>query len=170
MYSQKRNCAALLFPKQNYNFLSAYFHIELHIPGKGLAIFAAAKLADWSWEYLIRSQIHECRKWEGGRTVSFLEINKSDFRYSAAPPPPLPATSCSLAPRTEVAHPPLLPPSLPPLVAPSLLLAPSHSLPPPVSPSLLLALQLAPSPSHPLVLLPALSPRLPALLFFRMAS
>ncbi len=31
-----------------------------------------------------RSQIHECRNWERGRIVSFLEIHKTDFRYSVA--------------------------------------------------------------------------------------
>jgi hypothetical protein len=29
-----------------------------------------------------RSQTHECRNWERGRVVSFLEIHKSDFQYS----------------------------------------------------------------------------------------
>jgi hypothetical protein len=28
--------------------------------------------------------MHECRNWEQGRTVSFLGINKSDFRYSVS--------------------------------------------------------------------------------------
>jgi hypothetical protein len=38
------------------------------------------KLADWSWEYINRSQIHECRKWVRGHTVSFLGIFVSNFR------------------------------------------------------------------------------------------
>ncbi len=43
MYSQKWNCAALLFPKQNYNDLSPIFHIhvsvsDLIIPRFGLPI------------------------------------------------------------------------------------------------------------------------------------
>jgi hypothetical protein len=42
-YSQKRNCAASLFPKQNYNVLSPNFHIhvsvsDLYISTMGLPI------------------------------------------------------------------------------------------------------------------------------------
>ncbi len=33
------------------------------------------------------SHIHECRNWERGRSVSFLGIYVSNFRYSAPPPP-----------------------------------------------------------------------------------
>jgi hypothetical protein len=47
------------------------------------AYFAAAKQADRSWEYINHSQAQEWRNWEQGRTVSFLGIHKSDFRYSA---------------------------------------------------------------------------------------
>jgi hypothetical protein len=64
MYSQKRNCAASLFTKQNHNGLSPNLHIM------------------YLWEYINRSQVHECRNWERGRTVSFLRIYVSNFRYS----------------------------------------------------------------------------------------
>ncbi len=40
--------------------------------------------ADQSWEYINRSQIHECSNWECAD--SFLGIHKSDFRYSVGPP------------------------------------------------------------------------------------
>ncbi len=33
--------------------------------------------------YIKNSQIHECRNWERGRTVSFLGIFVSNFRYIA---------------------------------------------------------------------------------------
>ncbi len=33
--------------------------------------------------YINRSQTHECRNWERGRTVSFLGIHKLDYPYSA---------------------------------------------------------------------------------------
>ncbi len=88
MYSLKWNCAASLFPKRNYNVLSPNFHIpvsmsDLHQYSQDQsAYFAAAKLADWSWEYINRTQIHECRNWEQGPAVSFLGIHESDFRYS----------------------------------------------------------------------------------------
>jgi hypothetical protein len=35
--------------------------------------------ADRSWEYINRSQIHECRTWEQGRAVSFLGIFGFEF-------------------------------------------------------------------------------------------
>ncbi len=54
-----------------------------------LVIFRTELLCSFSqfphsciWEYINRSQIHEFRNWERGRTVSFLGIDKSDFRYS----------------------------------------------------------------------------------------
>ncbi len=46
------------------------------------AYFAAAKQADQSWEYINRSQIHECRNWVRVLTVSFLGIHNSEFRYN----------------------------------------------------------------------------------------
>ncbi len=50
MYSQKRNCVALLFPKQNFNVLSPHFHIHVSVSDSysqdGSAYFAAAKWAD----------------------------------------------------------------------------------------------------------------------------
>jgi hypothetical protein len=79
-YSRKWNCTASLFPKQNY---IVYIVSGLYIPRIGLhAYFAAAKEADRSWEYINRSQIHECRNWEPGWAVSFLGIHISDFLYS----------------------------------------------------------------------------------------
>jgi hypothetical protein len=46
------------------------------------AYFSAAKDADCSWEYIHRSQIHECRTGNEARAVLFLGIQKSDFWYS----------------------------------------------------------------------------------------
>jgi hypothetical protein len=41
------------------------------------AYFAAVKQVDRSWEYINRSQIHECRNWERGSVVLFWEyINR----------------------------------------------------------------------------------------------
>jgi hypothetical protein len=82
MYSQKWNCAASLFTKQNYNVLSPNFHIhvsvsDLCIPRTGLPnLMQSNKQTD----NINRSQIHECGNWEQGRPVSFLGIHKSDFR------------------------------------------------------------------------------------------
>ncbi len=89
MYSQKWNCecAASLFPKQNYNALSpnSYTHsvhytwVRFIYFQDRFVYFAAAKYLDRSWEYI---NWHECRYWDGGRTISFLRIHKLDFRYS----------------------------------------------------------------------------------------
>jgi hypothetical protein len=76
MYSQKWNCAqcaASLFPKQNYNVLSpnSYTHIsvrDLYLSRIGLPIFAAAKSIRY-WEYINRSQTHECGNWDWGRVI-----------------------------------------------------------------------------------------------------
>ncbi len=60
IFSQNWNCAASLFPKQNYNILSPNFHIHLSV----------SDLYLYSWE-----------KW--GCAVSFLGIHKTDFQYNA---------------------------------------------------------------------------------------
>ncbi len=41
--------------------------------------------ADRSWEYINRSQTHECRDWDWGHAIPFLGILKWDFRCSAPP-------------------------------------------------------------------------------------
>ncbi len=87
MYSIPRNeivRAASLFPKQNYNVLSpnSYTHISVRDFQDRSVYFAAAKYVDRSWEYVNRSQTHECRNWDWDRTIPFLGIHKLDFRYS----------------------------------------------------------------------------------------
>jgi hypothetical protein len=48
-----------------------------------ICLFCCSQIqADWSWEYIIRSHVHQCRNWKQGRALSFLGIHKSDFRYS----------------------------------------------------------------------------------------
>ncbi len=47
------------------------------------AYSAAGKYVDRSWEYINRSQTRECRNWEWGRSIPFLEIHKWGFRCSA---------------------------------------------------------------------------------------
>ncbi len=47
------------------------------------AYFCSIAFADWSWQYINFSQIHECRSWERGRAVSFLGLFVVNFRYSA---------------------------------------------------------------------------------------
>jgi hypothetical protein len=45
---------------------------------------AAWKYVDRSWKYINHSHTHECGNWDWGRAIPLLEINKWDFRCSAA--------------------------------------------------------------------------------------
>jgi hypothetical protein len=45
--------------------------------------FAAGKYVDRSWEYINRSQTHECVTWDWGSAIPFLGKYKWDFRCSA---------------------------------------------------------------------------------------
>ncbi len=90
MYSQKWNCAASLFPTQNYNVLSpnSYTQIslrDLYISRIGLLILLQPNMLDRSWEYINHSQTYECRNWDRGRTIPFLGIHKLDFWYRVYP-------------------------------------------------------------------------------------
>jgi hypothetical protein len=71
-----------IFPEMKLRGLVPNFHIrvfvsDLHIPTIGPPIF----LVDRSWEYINRSQIHECGTWERGRAVSFLRIVADDLSH-----------------------------------------------------------------------------------------
>jgi hypothetical protein len=50
------------------------------------AYSSAGKYMDRSWEYLNRSQTHECGNWDWGRTIPRKWIHKWDFRCSAVQP------------------------------------------------------------------------------------
>ncbi len=76
--SQKWNCAAS-FPNPTFTYLWA-----IYIFPPSVHYFAEAKV-DWSWEYINRSQIHECKNWEGGHAVSFLGIHKSNLVCNVKP-------------------------------------------------------------------------------------
>ncbi len=62
MYSQEWNCAA--------SFLNYHIHVSV----SNLYITAISP-PDRSWEYINRSQIQECRNWEGTRLRSFISGN-----------------------------------------------------------------------------------------------
>ncbi len=78
-----------IFPEMKFRGLVPNFcvHVSvsnLYIPTIGPPTFICyIAFADRSWEYINRSQIHECRNWEQGRAVSFLGIFVSNFRHSA---------------------------------------------------------------------------------------
>ncbi len=65
--------------------LSPNFHIhvsvsDLYILGS-VHIFPPAEKADPSWEYIIRSQTHECGNGDWGPDIPFLGIFVSNFRH-----------------------------------------------------------------------------------------
>jgi hypothetical protein len=73
MNSQKWNCAASLFLKQNYNVQSLHSDIcerFIYFPGS-VSLFCCSKYVDWSWVYNNRSQTHECGN--GTEPVQFTE-------------------------------------------------------------------------------------------------
>ncbi len=49
------------------------------------AYSAAGKYVDQSWEYINRSQTHECVNWDWRRAIPFLGIHTWDFRFSVHP-------------------------------------------------------------------------------------
>ncbi len=82
MYSQKWNCAAPLFPKQNYNVLSRNFYThtvylrEIYIFSGPFCLFCCSQICVivyWSWEYKNCSQTYECRNWDWDSAFSFWE-------------------------------------------------------------------------------------------------
>jgi hypothetical protein len=85
--SLQRNFDLCIPRKGTARGLSPNFHIhvpvgDLYIATIGPPIFLAAEYADRSWEYINRTEKHECRKWDCGRAVPFLRIYVSNFRYS----------------------------------------------------------------------------------------
>ncbi len=48
---------------------------------RSVHIFPPAEKADPSWEYIIRSQTHECGNWDWGPNIPFLGIFVSNFRH-----------------------------------------------------------------------------------------
>jgi hypothetical protein len=73
----------LLFPKQKYNVMSpsSYTARYLYISRIGLHILhsATGNYADRSWEYIHRSQTHECGNWDQGREIPEKEFINGIF-------------------------------------------------------------------------------------------
>ncbi len=79
MYSQKWNCAASLFPKQNYNVLYLSFHTHIQylceiytFPGS-VCLFCCSQICGpiLGILYINRLQAHECMNWAWGRAIPF---------------------------------------------------------------------------------------------------
>jgi hypothetical protein len=54
----------------------------IYIFPRSLCLFCCLKYVDRSWEYINRSQTHECESWEWGRAIPRKGIYKWDFPSS----------------------------------------------------------------------------------------
>jgi hypothetical protein len=75
-YSQKRNCAATV------TISTCMCLWAIYIFPQWICLFCCRKYVDRSWEYINRSQTHECVNWDWGRAIRRKELHKWNFRCS----------------------------------------------------------------------------------------
>ncbi len=73
------NCAATV-PFSTFMRLWA-----IYISPGSICLLRCRKYVDWSWEFINRSQTHECGSRDWGRAIPRKGINKWDLRCSAVP-------------------------------------------------------------------------------------
>jgi hypothetical protein len=79
-YSQKRNIGVSV-P------ISTFMRLwVIYIFPRSACLFCWRKYVDLSWDYINRSQTHECGNWGWGRAIPRKGIHKWDFRCSAVVP------------------------------------------------------------------------------------
>ncbi len=75
-YSQKRNIGVSV---PIYTFMRLWV---IYIFQQSVWLFCWRKYVDWSWDYINRSQTHECGNWGWGRAIPRKGIHKWDLRCS----------------------------------------------------------------------------------------
>jgi hypothetical protein len=79
-----------IFPEKEYRGLGPNFHIHASVSGLYISTIGLPILleeicrVDRSWDYINRSQTHECWNWGWGRALPRKGIHKWDFRYSVS--------------------------------------------------------------------------------------
>ncbi len=76
-YSQKRNIGVSVPISTIMRLWAIYIFPRL------VCLFCWRKYVDQSWDYINRSQTHECGNWGWGRAIPRKGIHKWDFRCSA---------------------------------------------------------------------------------------
>ncbi len=85
---QNTEISKQIFSEKECRGLSPNFHIHASVSElysifpQSVSLFCWRKYVDRSWDYINRSQIHECWNWGWGRAIPRKGIYKGDFRCS----------------------------------------------------------------------------------------